>query len=86
VSFLPNHEEHCAESLKRYGKSFSELHSWMDEPSFLLGSSHRKYRHDPNFMPAEAKSIFGDFADHACLDHIRLDERENRKRAQIIPK
>jgi hypothetical protein len=82
---MPNHEEHCAESLKRYGKSFSELHAWMDEPSFLLGSNHRKYRHDPNVTPDEAKAIFGEGADNACLDHIRLDEQENRKRAQNNP-
>jgi len=76
---MPNHEVHCAESLKRYGKSFSELHAWMDEPSLILGSAHRQYRHDPNVTPSEAKAIFGDFADHACLDHIRLDELESRK-------
>ena len=76
---MPNHEEHCAESLKRYGKTFSEVHRWMDEPSLLLGSSHRKYRHDPDVTPFEAKAIFGDFADHVVLDHIRLDEVESRQ-------
>jgi hypothetical protein len=82
---MPNHQEHCAESLKRYGKSFAELHTWMDEPSFLLGAKHRKYRHDPNMTPVEAKAIFGFNADNACLDHIHLDEQENRKRAQNNP-
>ena len=76
---MPNHEEHCAESLKRYGKSFAELHSWMDEPSLLLGSSHRRYRHDPSVTPEEAKAIFGFNADNACLDHIRLDALESQK-------
>ena len=79
---MPNHKEHCAESIRRYGESFSELHRWMDEPSLLLGAAHRQYRHDPYVTPVEAKAIFGDFADHACLDHIRLDEQENRKSAQ----
>jgi hypothetical protein len=51
----------------------------MDEPSVILGAKHRKYRHDPNFTPAEAKAIFGENADNACLDHIRLDELESRK-------
>ena len=51
----------------------------MDEPSFLLGAKHRKYRHDPNVTPDEAKAIFGEGADNACLDHIRLDELESRK-------
>lgn len=77
---MPNNEEHCADSLKRYGKTFAELHAWMDEPSFLLGSSHRRYRHDPNVTPDEAKAIFGENADNACLDHIRLDELESRNR------
>ena len=76
---MPNHEEHCAESLKRYGKTFSELHTWMDEPSLLLAAKHRKYRHNPNVTPMEAQAIFGFNADNACLDHIRLDEVESRK-------
>jgi hypothetical protein len=50
----------------------------MDEPSTVLGASHRKYRHDPNTTPLEAKKIFGENADNACLDHIRLDELETR--------
>ena len=78
-SVMPNNEEHCADSLKRYGKSFSELHTWMDEPCLILGSQHRIYRHDPCVTPIEAKAIFGDLADHVCLDHIRLDETESRK-------
>lgn len=77
---MPNNEEHCADSLKRYGKTFAELHAWMDEPSFLLGSSHRKYRHDPYVTPLEARAIFGENADNACLDHISLDELESRNR------
>ena len=76
---MPNHETHCAESLKRYGKSFDELHSWMDAPSVLLGSSHRRYRHDPYVTPYEAKAIFGENAGNACFDHILLDELESRK-------
>jgi hypothetical protein len=76
---MPNHEAHCEDSLRRYGKTFSELHKWMDEPSAILGASHRKYRHDPNTTPREAKAIFGESADHACLDHIRLDELESRR-------
>jgi hypothetical protein len=77
---MPNHEEHCEDTLKRYGKTFSELHTWMDEPSTILGPNHRKYRHDPNTTPLEAKKIFGENADHACLDHIRLDELDSRRK------
>jgi hypothetical protein len=77
---MPNHEEHCQDSLRRYGKTFSELHKWMDEPSTILGPSHRKYRHDPNTTPKVARQLFGPLADQACLDHIRLDELERRKK------
>ena len=71
---MPNHEEHCEESRRRYGKSFSELHRWMDEPSLMMGTDHRMYRHNPYKTPLEARRMFGENADHACLDHIRLDE------------
>ncbi len=81
---MPNHEDHCADSLKRYGKTFSEVHRWMDEPSLLLGSKHRIYRHDPYVTPREAKAIFGEDADHVCLDHIRLDELDSRKSITTI--
>jgi len=52
----------------------------MDEPSTILGPNHRKYRHDPKITPLEAKKIFGENADHACLDHIRLDELDSRRK------
>ena len=77
---MPNHEEHCEESLRRYDKSFAELHKWMDEPSSILGQKHRKYRHDPNTTPIVARKLFGENADNACLDHIRLDELETRRK------
>jgi hypothetical protein len=50
----------------------------------ILGASHRKYRHDPNTTPKEAKAIFGENADNACLDHIRLDELESRSKSGLI--
>lgn len=77
---MPNNAEHCEDSLRRYGKPFSELHKWMDEPSTILGASHRKYRHDPHTTPIVARKLFGENADHACLDHIRLDELETRRK------
>jgi hypothetical protein len=62
---MPNNEEHSQESLRRYGKSFSEFHKWMDEPIAILGANHRKYRHDPNTTPKEAVQLFGENADNA---------------------
>ena len=76
---MPSHEEHCRQSLKLYGKSFAELHRWMDEPSTLARTRYGGFRHDPNKTPQEALTIFGPSADKACLDHIRLDELESRK-------
>lgn len=46
----------------------------MDEPGEILGKKHRMFRHGPETTPQEAKKLFGEFADHACLDHIRLDQ------------
>ena len=77
---MASHADHCKHSLKRYGRTFSDLHRWMDEPSTLLGPSHRNFRHDPNETPVEAKRLFGELAEHACLDHIRLDELETRRK------
>jgi predicted RNA-binding Zn-ribbon protein involved in translation (DUF1610 family) len=47
----------------------------MDEPYDIGGKKHRIFRHNPEATPQEAKVLFGEFADHACLDHIRLDQR-----------
>ena len=75
---MPTQEEHCRDSLRKYGKRFDELHKWMDEPRELLGKKHRMYRHDPRTTPQEAKKLFGEYADHACIDHIMLDYPELR--------
>jgi integrase len=76
---MPSHEEHCQDSLERYGKRFDDLHHWLDEPSTLLGKGHRVHRHDLVETPKQAKELFGEFADQACLDHIRLDRLEERR-------
>ena len=70
---MPSHAKHCEISLKLYGKTFSELHKWMDFPSIVYGINHRIFRHDPFRTPAEAMKLFGTLAYHACLDHIILD-------------
>ena len=60
-------------------RAFQSFHKWMDEPSAILGANHRKYRHDPNITPKEPRQLFGENADNACLDHIRLDTLEKPK-------
>ena len=76
---MPYHEKHCQESLRKYGKRFDDLHTWMDEPCDINGRAHRAFRHDPATTPQEAKKMFGEFADHACLDHIRLDQQSSEE-------
>lgn len=77
---MPLLKEHEENSIQRYGKPFTELHKWMDEPCTMLGGAHRKYRHDPNTTPAESKKLFGENADNACLDHILLDKATSREK------
>jgi len=73
---MPDLKEHENHSFKKYEKKFTELHKWMDFPVKAYGFQHRKFRHDPDKTPKEAKELFGKNADHACLDHIILDLRE----------
>jgi len=73
---MPDHATHCKQSYQRYGKDFSELHSWMDAPAKGLGQGHRMYRHDIKKTPLEARKIFSEMADQACIDHILLDIKE----------
>ena len=77
---MPSHEEHCQDSLRKYGKRFDGLHRWMDEPCIVMGKEHRLVRHDPYTTPQEARKLFGEYADHACLDHIILDWRKSPNR------
>lgn len=81
---MPLHEEHCRESSRKYGKRFDNLHRWMDEPSAILGKKHRMYRHNPYVTPKKAKELFGEFADDACLNHIKLDRTQSSKRAAAL--
>jgi len=50
----------------------------MDEPWEVLGKKHRMYRHDPRTTPKQARELFGEYADEACLDHIIRDNRERK--------
>lgn len=84
---MPNHETHCEHSFQRYGRRFSELHRWMDEPSRGLGPRHQVLRHDLKTTPAEARGLFGEWADQAAIDHILLDlrHREHRGGSGVLP-
>jgi predicted DNA-binding protein len=58
----------------------------MDEPVKISGPQHRKYRHDPHETPLEAKKLFGNNADHACLDHIIMDIEDSERKLGYSPK
>jgi len=77
---MPSLREHEEYSIQKYGNPFTELHKWMDAPCDILKGAHRKYRHDPNVTPIEAKKMFGENADNACLDHIILDKATSREK------
>jgi len=55
---MPDHEEHCQHSFRRYGVRGDEIHAWIDEPSQVAGGSHRSYRHDLASLPT-AIQLFG---------------------------
>lgn len=81
---MPDHEEHCLHSLKRYGIRGDDIHSWIDEPVAVAGASHREYRHSLESLHA-AIQIFGskygaDTVENIFLDHLKADSEENRKK------
>jgi hypothetical protein len=81
---MPQHEEHCLHSEKRYGVRGDDIHSWIDEPVAVAGASHRDYRHDLRSLPV-AIQIFGqkygaDMVENIFLDHLKADSEEYRKK------
>ncbi len=81
---MPQHEEHCLHSEKRYGVRGDDIHSWIDEPSAVAGALHRDYRHDLGSLPI-AIQIFGskygaDMVENIFLDHLKADSEENRQK------
>jgi len=83
---MPNCEEHCEHTLKRYGVEGRDIHTWIDEPSKLYGASHREVRHDTEAREM-VKKIFGEkygenLAENIFLDHMLLDlETKNKEDA-----
>lgn len=84
---MPSHEEHCQHSEKRYGVRGDDIHTWMDEPSFIMGSSHRDERHNPRRdLPINIKMFGNDYGEGVArqvfLDHILLDRKESASKQQ----
>jgi hypothetical protein len=87
---MPNHEEHCLHSQRRYGIRGDEIHSWMDSPAREHGVFHRRFRHDPSSVRVVG-DIFGnkygkDLAEAVAWDHIFYDrEMTTLNRNQYTP-
>jgi len=81
---MPNLEEHCRRTLKRYGVEGRDIHAWLDEPSRQYATAHRQFRHDTETIRL-AGEIFGkvygkSLAENIALDHIMIDHEEEIKR------
>ena len=66
--------EHCEESIRLFGRSYEEVHLWLDEyagkPPY--GMRHRKKRHHQQGI-YEAEQKFGPNAARAARQHIISD-------------
>ena len=88
---MPNLEEHCKGTLKRYGVEGRDIHEWLDKPSRKYGGAHRQFRHDTETIRLVG-GIFGkkygkSLAENIALDHIMLDhEEEIKKRRTVVVK
>lgn len=80
---MPDHEEHCLHSEKRYGIRGADIHQWIDEPSQIAGGSHRNYRHDLESITIAIEAfgkIYGaEMVENIFLDHLKTDSEKNRK-------
>jgi hypothetical protein len=70
-------EEHCAESIRLFGKPFGDVHIWLDEfagsPEF--GYKHRKVRHHLEGVK-QIRKMFGDQAAEVAMQHIKSDLKQ----------
>ncbi|SHK16314.1 hypothetical protein SAMN02745216_02989 [Desulfatibacillum alkenivorans DSM 16219] len=69
--------DHCAESIKLFGKPFEEVHLWLDEfaGSPEYGMRHRKVRHHEQGIQ-KAIRLFGEEAGLVARQHIISDLKE----------
>lgn len=81
---MPNLEEHCKHSLKRYDIEGRDIHIWLDEPSQHYAGLHREFRHDEKAMILVGKTfgkMYGEEKAQAiALDHIMADHEESIKK------
>lgn len=56
MSSIPSHEEHCQNTLKKFGVRGDDIHKYMDELCTVFGREHRQFRHK-----AETVKLIGEF-------------------------
>lgn len=71
---MPKLEEHIAESILLFGKSYTKVHIWLDEfaESPECRMRHRRKRHHEAGLE-EVRKIFGEDAVVAARQHIITD-------------
>ena len=67
---MPNLEEHCEKTLKRYGVEGRDIHAWLDEPSREFAASHRQFRHD-----TETVRLVGELFGKTYGRNVAIDKR-----------
>ncbi|MBI3582627.1 MAG: hypothetical protein HY096_01585 [Nitrospinae bacterium] len=71
---MPKLDEHIAESILLFGKSYREVHIWLDAlaGSPQCGMKHRQKRHHKAGLE-QVRRIFGEEAVQAARQHIITD-------------
>jgi hypothetical protein len=71
---MPSFQQHCSEAQEKFGKSYVEVHLWLDEfagqPPY--GMRHRRKRHHLAGIE-EVRQRWGDEAAEATRQHILSD-------------
>ena len=65
-------EEHCEDSGRALGRSFDEVHVWLDELQAVYGPMHRPFRHHTGGVE-QVRAMWGDEAAKAAEIHVRRD-------------
>lgn len=81
-------QEHLADDLRLFGKSYPKIHAWLDE--FMgkpgIGMKHRRLRHHRAGV-VEAHRLFGPEAALAAFHHIKADlKQEGWTEEKAFPK
>ena len=74
---MPKNEVHCALSMKRTGKSYKQLHKWIDDNKENRGVDHRNKKHsyskdlrDFIFKKYGGSEAVGEWLFHIALDYL----------------